>query len=163
MKKLIIINGVPGVGKSAVCSSLYARLDGSVWLDADWCWMMNPFVVTEENKRMVENNSTYLLRNSLTNSSLKYIVFSWVIHREEIFKLLLDRLKDLSFELHKISLVCSEKALKERATKDKRKQEQIEKSLKDMQGYWDMDTIKLDTSELEIYEVVDKILDIIQG
>ena len=71
MKKLIIINGVPGVGKTAVCKKLYKQILGSVWLDGDWCWMMNPFIVTKENKKMVEDNIVFILRNFLNNSSYR--------------------------------------------------------------------------------------------
>ena len=50
MKKLIIINGTPGVGKTTICKALNQNVENSVWLDGDWCWMINPFKVTEENK-----------------------------------------------------------------------------------------------------------------
>jgi len=46
-KKLIIINGTMGVGKSTISKALYKNLENSVWLDGDWCWMMNPFIVNE--------------------------------------------------------------------------------------------------------------------
>ena len=45
-----------GVGKTTTCEELSKKLQNSVWLDGDWCWMINPFVVNEENKRMVINN-----------------------------------------------------------------------------------------------------------
>jgi broad-specificity NMP kinase len=56
MKELIIINGTMGIGKSVTCKELNRKLDKSVWLDGDWCWMMNPFIVNDENKQMVEDN-----------------------------------------------------------------------------------------------------------
>lgn len=61
-KKLIIINGTIGVGNTAVCSSLYKKIQRCVWLDGDSCWMMNPWprTISEENKRMVEDNVTHL-------------------------------------------------------------------------------------------------------
>lgn len=55
-KKLVIVNGAMGVGKTTTCKELSKKLQNSVWLDGDWCWMINPFVVNEENKRMVINN-----------------------------------------------------------------------------------------------------------
>lgn len=64
-------------------------LINSVWLDGDWCWMMNPFTVSDENKNMVINNITHLLRSFLTNSSFQYVIFNWVIHYEDIFNLIL--------------------------------------------------------------------------
>lgn len=36
MKKLIIINGTMGVGKSTVCKQLLKILAPGVWLDGDW-------------------------------------------------------------------------------------------------------------------------------
>ena len=93
--KLVIINGTMGVGKTAVCRELNKNLHNSVWLDGDWCWMMNPFIVNDENKKMVINNITYLLRSFLTNSSLEYIIFNWVIHVEGIFNDILQPLEDL--------------------------------------------------------------------
>ncbi len=53
IKKLIIINGTMGVGKTATSKELNKKLNNSVWLDDDWCWMMNPFTVNDENKNMV--------------------------------------------------------------------------------------------------------------
>ena len=68
-KQLILVGGAMGVGKSAVCRELLRQLTPGVWLDGDWCWNMNPFVVSEENKRMVLSNITHLLRAYLNNSS----------------------------------------------------------------------------------------------
>jgi broad-specificity NMP kinase len=48
-----MIHGTMGVGKTTVCRELYKELNNSVWLDGDWCWLMHPFVVTEENIEMV--------------------------------------------------------------------------------------------------------------
>ncbi|MCT4564171.1 MAG: AAA family ATPase [Maledivibacter sp.] len=164
-KKLIIINGTTGVGKSATCKELYKKLEGSVWLDGDWCWMMNPFIVNQENKKMIEENITYLLRNYLTNSSFKYVIFNWVIHSEEIFNTLLERLNDLEFNIIKITLICSDKSLKSRIMKDikndLRNEKSIDKSLGRLQLYKNMDTIKIDTSNISIPETVDKIIEII--
>jgi predicted XRE-type DNA-binding protein len=47
-------NGTIGVGKSAIATALKNELENSVMLDGDWCWMMNPWKVTEENKKMVK-------------------------------------------------------------------------------------------------------------
>ena len=47
-KKLFIVNGAMGVGKTTTCKELSKKLQD---LDGDWCWMINPFVVNEENKQ----------------------------------------------------------------------------------------------------------------
>ncbi len=75
-KKLIIVNGAMGVGKTTTCKELNKSLQNSVLLDGDWCWMMNPFVVNEENKKMVIDNITYLLRGFIRNSTIEYVIFT---------------------------------------------------------------------------------------
>lgn len=166
MKKLVIINGNMGVGKSTTCKKLYGKLSNSVWLDGDWCWMMNPFTVNEENKKMVVDNITYLLRNFLSNSSFQYVIFDWVIHLEEIFDIILSKLNDLDFQLIKITLICDEDNLKKRILKDiennLREQDNIIFSLNRNQLYENMDTIKIDTSDSCIEETVNNIIEIIE-
>lgn len=162
MKKLIIINGTMGVGKTTTCKNLYEKLNNSVWLDGDWCWMMNPFCVTEENKKMVEDNITYLLNSFLGNSQLQYIIFNWVIHREEIFDLLLNNLKGNEYEIYKISLICSEKELKRRMLEDNRDEEIIKSSVERLRAYQSMNTVKIDTTNSTTEETVNEILDIIK-
>jgi len=166
MKKLIIINGTMGVGKSATCKELNKTLDKSVWLDGDWCWMMNPFIVNDENKQMVEDNIIYLIRNFLCNSSFEYIIFNWVIHTEEIFDMILKSINDLEFELFKITLICSEESLENRILKDiknnLREENNLKKGLERLHLYQNMNTIKIDTSNITIYETINKIKEIIQ-
>lgn len=162
MKKVIIINGTMGVGKSSVCKELNKRIDKSVWLDGDWCWMMNPWVFNDENKKMVEDNIAFLLNNFLTNSTFEYVIFNWVIHREEIFKLILDRLEDYKFKLYKVTLICSESALVKRMKEDCRSTEVIGVSLQRLKAYKSMSTIKIDTTNKSIQETVDKIINIVE-
>ena len=38
MKRLYMIGGPMGVGKTAACRQLQQLLDRSVFLDGDWCW-----------------------------------------------------------------------------------------------------------------------------
>lgn len=165
-KKLIIINGTMGVGKTATCRELNKKLENSAWLDGDWCWMINPFVVNDENKEMVINNVTYLLRSFLNNSSLQYIIFNWVIHVEDIFNDILQPLNDLDFEIIKITLTCSEEELKRRILSDVklnlRDENSISRSVERLEFYKEMTTEKIDTTNLSILEVVGKIIELVQ-
>ena len=106
-KQLILVGGAMGVGKSAVCRELLRQLTPGVWLDGDWCWNMNPFVVSEENKRMVLSNITHLLRAYLNNSSYRYVLFCWVMDQPLLFEAVLGPLLDIPFTLHSFSLVCT--------------------------------------------------------
>ncbi|WP_066498126.1 AAA family ATPase [Abyssisolibacter fermentans] len=167
MKKLIIINGTMGVGKTTICRELYKSIENSVWLDGDWCWMMNPFNVTEENKIMVMDNITHLLNNFLKNSSFEYVIFNWVMHQEWIIEKLLEKLSNKpTYEIYKITLICSEEELKNRIKKDikngKRGLNSIDNSLERLKLYKEMDTIKLDISNKDIISSVDNIKQIIR-
>jgi broad-specificity NMP kinase len=167
MKKLIIINGTMGVGKTAACKELNKKLENSVWLDGDWCWMMNPFVVNEENKKMVLDNITYVLKNFINNSSFQYVIFNWVIQYEEIFHMILSQFSDLEFQVIKITLTCSEKCLKERIELDiknnLREEECISASLERFPLYKNMNTIKIDNSDISISDTVHRIMNIVKN
>lgn len=166
MKKLIIINGTMGVGKTATCKLLNKKLPNSVWLDGDWCWMMSPFIPNEENRIMVEDNITHLLRNFLTNSSFEYVIFNWVIHLEEIFEIILGKLSDLELEVSKITLMCSEESLKSRILKDVednlRDEGCLDRSLARLPLYKNMDTVKIDTTDISVNETVNKIIKLVK-
>lgn len=156
-KKLLIINGPMGVGKSTIAKLLYKRINHSVWLDGDWCWMMNPFLVNEENKKMVEKNIHFLLRSFLTNSNFELVIFNWVIHQEAILDMILTGLCDLKFELYTISLVCSEQELLRRMRADQREDSVMERSLQLLRAYQDISTQKLDTTGLNADQAADMI------
>jgi adenylate kinase family enzyme len=166
VKKLIIINGTMGVGKSTVCNILLDTLKPSVYLDGDWCWNMNPFVVSEENKKMVISNITHLLKSYLNNSGYEYIIFCWVIHQEYIFKQLLEPLKDCGFELYKVSLLCSESALRSRLEIDIqnriRKADVIDRSVQRLNLYNNMNTVKIDVSDIAPRQTAIEIVKLIE-
>lgn len=164
-KKLIIINGVMGVGKTTISKLLYKELENSFWLDGDNCWMMNPFIVNEENKSMVLNNITYILNNFIKNSSSQYIIFNWVIHTDEIMETILNKLILCNVDVYKISLLCKKDVLISRIEKDikngLRDSSNIERSLERLSLYNKMDTIKIDTTSKDLHEVVSEIKNII--
>jgi len=162
MKKLVIVNGSMGVGKSAVCEKLYKRLNTSVWLDGDWCWMMNPFTVTDENINMVQNNIISLLNSFLHNSSFRYVIFSWVIHLEEIFDTILGDIDTEEYDLYKFTLMCSEETLRRRILgRAGGTVESADRSIARLALYEKMDTVKIDTTDLSPELAAERIIEII--
>lgn len=164
-KKLIIINGVMGVGKTTISKILYRELENSFWLDGDNCWMMNPFKVNDENKNMVLNNIGYMLNSFIKNSTSKYIVFNWVIHTDEIMNDILQRINIKNVDVYKITLVCSKEELISRIENDiengLRDIENINRSLEKLSLYDEMDTIKIDTTDKDFKIILEEIKDII--
>lgn len=159
MKKLIFINGTMGVGKSTVGRCLLRSLQPSVYLDGDWCWYMNPWVVNDENKAMVVGNILHLLRAYLRNSGFKYVIFTWVMHQPEILKSLLSALAGEDFTPHIFTLICSEDALRARLQRDVdaglRQPDSIPRSLERLPLYRAMDTEKIDVSDLSPEEAAE--------
>lgn len=50
-KRLIVINGTMGVGKTSVSEQLKILMPKAVMLDGDWCWSADPFTVNSETKK----------------------------------------------------------------------------------------------------------------
>ena len=107
MKRLYVIGGPMGVGKTAACRQLQQLLDRSVFLDGDWCWDAHPFQATEETREMVLENISFLLDNFLRCSAYDHVIFCWVLHRREIWADLLRCLTE-PYALRAISLVWYE-------------------------------------------------------
>ncbi len=161
-KHLYIIGGTMGVGKTATSLSLQQRLPMSVFLDGDWCWYMRPFQLTEETKRLAMENICYLLNSFLHCSVFENIVFCWVLHEQSILDELISRLDTAECEVHSISLVCSEQALKERIQRDidvgVRSADVLERSVARISLYTALETDHLDVSVLSPDQAAEEIL-----
>ncbi|MBC8530507.1 AAA family ATPase [Gehongia tenuis] len=153
MKKLILVGGTMGAGKSTVCEALLPMLAPAAYLDGDWCWRMAPFTVTEENRRMVLANIGHLLRSYLHNSSFAAVLFCWVMQEEEIWNAVLREVEGCEFELHKVCLTLNETALRERILKDvaagKREIEVMERSVQRLPLYGRVSAAKLNVSFMD--------------
>ena len=120
MKKLYMISGTMGVGKTTTCRQLRDMLPDCAFLDGDWCWDMHPFKVTEESMAMVTDNICHILNNFLKCSIFENVIFCWVMHRQEIIDEIIGCLEG-EFELRSISLVCTPDSLKQRLSEDVRR------------------------------------------
>jgi len=161
LKNFIIINGAMGVGKTSICKELYKKLENSAWLDGDWCMMMNPF--SETNQKIFLENIYYLLNNYLSHPTFEYVLFSWVIPREDMMDYIIRRLSDNDFHLIRVTLLCSDDKLRERMLRTGRDEMTIEKSMLYQEVFKNSNTtVKLDTSQLSLVETVDEVLKIIK-
>ena len=152
MKRLYLIGGPMGVGKTTVCRLLQKQLERSVFLDGDWCWDADPFQVTEETKAMVLENICFLLNNFIHCSAYENIVFCWVLHQQAILNELLSRLDTGACDICAVSLVCEPHTLRERLEADVRagcrRADAIDRSLAYLQLYSALDTLRIDTTNL---------------
>lgn len=157
--KLIIINGVMGVGKSVTSKALNQKLSNSVWLDGDWCWMMDPFIVNDVTKEMVIDNITYQLNNFIKSKQFEHIIFNWVIDEENIYDEVIKRL--IPVDIYKITLMCSKETLSSRISQDikagLRDEDNLNRSLSKYQKYQSLNSIKVDTDNKEIETIIKEI------
>lgn len=167
MKTLYLIGGTMGVGKTTVCRELKNQLQRSVFLDGDWCWDMNPFVVTKETKAMVLDNITTLLGNFLRCSAYDHVIFSWVMHQQSIIDSILERLDLTEVRVIPISLICSREVLLQRLYRDVeagvRQPDVLLRSPQRLPLYDSMNTEKIDTSHATVGQTAQAILRLAQS
>ena len=161
MKNLYLIGGTMGVGKTTVCQSLKRLLPKAVFLDGDWCWDAEPFVVTEETKAMVMDNICHVLNNFIHCTEYENIIFCWVMHQQGIIDSILERLDTGSCSIKAVSLVCNEGELQKRLDRDieqgLREADAVERSIPRLALYEELDTVKLDVSELTVSETAERL------
>ena len=161
MKKLYIVGGTMGVGKTAVCQQLKRILPDSVFLDGDWCWDADPFQVTEETISMVMDNICYLLNNFLHCSAYKNVIFCWVMHQQSIIDSIVEKLDTQNCDVKCISLIADETNLRKRLTNDVesgiRVGDVIERSVTRIPMYDILNTIKINTDEKTVAMIANEI------
>ena len=157
MKRLVLIGGPMGVGKTSVGRELQKLLPRCAFLDGDWCWDMRPFVVNETTKAMVLDNICHVLNGFLHCDAIESIVFCWVMHEQGIIDAILSELKPHGAEVSCFSLVADEAVLTARIRGDiargVRRPDALERSLMYLPKYDKLNTIKIDTSGLSATEV----------
>lgn len=162
MKKLYLIGGTMGVGKTTVCQILKRKLDRSVFLDGDWCWDAHPFLVNPETQEMVMDNICHVLNNFLHCQAYEHVIFCWVMHEQEIIDRLLGALDTADCQVRAISLVCSREALAEQLQRDIRRgirrEDVLERSMGRLHLYGALKTIKMDVSAISPEETAEKIM-----
>ena len=145
MKKLIFIGGPIGVGKTAVARALNEQLESSVMLDGDWCWQMHPWVINAENKSMVISNIQHLLQAYIDNTGFATIIFSWVMHEQQIIDDICTGLTMDKVCFTSISLITDDATLRRNFESDGRDIEALPDSLARLSNYKNVRSIKIET------------------
>ena len=162
MKNLIFVNGTMGVGKSTVCKQLNKLLNQSIYLDGDWCWMADPFVVTEETKAMVTDNICHLLNNFINCSEYENIIFCWVMDYESIYESIATKLNTENCKIWRFTISCSPQILKSRVENDTMQDgRSYERSIERVSRFDVMDTIKIFNDDMTPLQTAEYIKEII--
>ncbi|ERJ11410.1 AAA family ATPase [Haloplasma contractile] len=162
MKKLYLITGPMGVGKTTVGKLLSNTINKTAFIDGDWCIDIHPFIGNKETKGMAINNIIHMIRNYYHCSECNQIVLSWVMSINTVNKIMLS-VSDLDLEIYNISLICDKESLAKRWHNDMKTEwrinELLEQSIQSIKSYNDRETSHvIDTSNLLPEQVVELII-----
>ena len=126
---------------------------------------------------MAIDNICYVLNNFLNNNNFDYIIFSWVLHKQEDHDIIISSLRNqnMNFELYDISLIANEDTLKERLKErmfskamdfnvvfdEENLLKTLKGSLNKMNQIINLNTIKLDVSNKNKQQVLESVLAIV--
>ena len=164
MKTIYIIGGTMGVGKTTVCQRLKKLLDKAVFLDGDWCWDADPFVVTDETKAMVMDNIQHALNNFIKCGAYQNIIFCWVMHMQSIIDDVINGLEKDNCRIVSVSLMAAEETIRDRLGKDIkngiRTEDVLERSVARIPLYELLNSIKIYTDDKTVEEIAIEIMNI---
>jgi len=157
--KLILIGGEAWTGKSTCAGLLFKQLDNSAWLDGDDVWRVNPWKVDDPRLRTSDINMAFVLQTYLQSKFENVILSSIVLSVPAITERILQRIKDVEYELVSFTLLCDELTLTKRAKE--RDNNQTPKFTLLKQTRKPDNTIKIETANRSPEEVVEKMLMVI--
>lgn len=166
MKKLILILGPNGVGKSTASAALLKVLPNSAYIDSDALRMMNP-ASGDEVITVQKLNILALMRNYLSASFVEYVIFPYGCHahRKQMLEDMIGELKtEFEFDVITILLTCCEDENVRRMRTDGRNEERIAYSIENTRTISDrLDCPRIDTTDLTPEQTAEKIFAIIKG
>lgn len=152
MKKLIIILGANGIGKSTAAAELMRILPNSAFVDSDSLRMMNPGGNSAELIQIQKANIITVMSNYFRSDMIENVIFPFGIHghRERMLEEIISSISEkFEVKIFKIVLVCNESENIRRMKLDNRDEERIKRALKFSRPVYDeLDLVKLDISEL---------------
>jgi cytidylate kinase len=166
MKRLILVCGANGIGKSTACRSLAQALDYSAYIDSDWCRVMHPFTFNPETIHIIKSNIVAMMTNYFQSSFIENVIFQYGFHgpRKQIFSEILKELDNhgISYQFCPILLKCDAPENIARMKKDGRDEERIQRALQNTRDIYDIyDYPCIDTTHLSVSQTVDQMLKIL--
>ena len=147
-----MIGGTMGVGKTTTCRELQKILPNNVFLDGDWCWDMQPFVVNDETKEMVMENICFQLNQFIKCSQYENIIFCWVMHEQSIIDTILSLVDTNDCIIKLFSLIADKHSLVKRIGIDVehgiRTVDVIDRSVARISNYDLLNTERIDVSNI---------------
>lgn len=149
-----------GVGKTSVCRELKRLRAPCLFLDGDWCWDMEPFLVNAQTKALVLENIVFQLNNALACPAFRDVLFCWVLHEDSIVRTILGGLKG-DYRLFRFTLTARDETLTARLTADigsgLRTPDVIGRSLERSRAFETAGSVEISTDGLSCREIAQEI------
>jgi len=166
MKRLILVYGPNGVGKSTACALLAQMLPGCAYVDSDWCRAFHPFSFRGDGIRLIRANIASLLSNSLASPLIQDVLFSYGFHgpRRKIFEDVLLELNrsGVPFALCPILLTCDPEENLRRMRLDGRDGERIGRAMRARAVYEQETAPRVDATWLTPHQTAQAMLEILR-
>lgn len=164
MKKLILIIGANGIGKSTASVEILRHLTGSAYIDSDACRQFNTKSgFNEEAIELQKNNLILLMKYYFAASFIQYIIFPYGFHghRKKLFDEMIRELrKDIKFEICIILLICDEAENIRRMKADNRDADRIRRAIENTRSIYDtLDIPRIDVTNLTPEQTAIKIIE----
>ncbi len=173
-KKLFFINGNACTGKTTVAQKLMKKLPNCAWIDGDWCLKMNPNLYNDEVKELRYNNCCLLINNLIRSPLIENVVFCRAVDQQKYVDFILSQLDLSNVDLYYVILTVNEKVYRQRFKRAIRRGERPKFCAKVINGervcednfayysaqtqqYEQLNGIKIDTSNLTVEQVVEKL------
>lgn len=157
MAHLVLLGGPPGVGKNAVLPHIREKLDDCICMDADEVYgvPLNEFTdymgdrwiytVIEKTARALENANI--------------VILTWVFARQDMVQQVVDGLEGWYETVHQLYLVATPEKIRERrASRNDYDEEMQNYSLGKLDLINALSFPKIDTTDLSIPEVADRVI-----
>ena len=153
MKTLYIINGTYGIEKKMLCEAMCLKLPLAIYLNVDE-FVFNK-VDNTESKMICLTNLKFIVNNYLESKTYQTIILFGLFANLDLYQALLKSLKLDNTKLVTVTLTCSKKELAKKIDKKLlAKAEAIDDS------YQAYPTTKIDTSKLQLDDLIKKIVEL---
>ncbi len=155
MKKLVLLGGPTGVGKTTALRNLQGRFDGGALLDADDVWRVGSRLAIPQNRSIAIRNVTNAMRGYF-EADCDLGIVSWVFARPELYEPVIDSLTEYVDTIQQLYLVADPETLEVRL-RERGEPDRIEYALSRLELIRSLPFTKVDTTHLSADRVADRI------
>lgn len=117
MKRLYLVGGPMGVGKTTVGHALANKLENAIYIEGDLGWKDIPFFVNEENKKIVLNNIIEMVNSAFSND-YQNVILGWVMDLQSTIDEIVSKTIAKGIKIYSISLIANPETITLRLEND---------------------------------------------